>query len=510
MFLLLFLLFHLILAEHPPPPPDTSFNVTNKWIAKFRKQYRLSQDMSIFSQAEAVNTFALGDNDFVLYTSTSTMQILDIDPLVEYKEPVKIVTITDVPWGIRRISQPDLPIPSNLSVNVPYNGSNVDVYVIDTGVLDSHVELKNRAFTNISTISTEPNVRTDLNSHGTHVSGIIGGSTVGVAPGVRIIGVRAADAFGHGTTTDIMLGVRWILSVAKKPSIINLSMGTSFSRAINDAFQALSDAGHIVVVAAGNAKQDACLTSPASLGGSAKSKYGVITVAASDTLDYRAFFSNFGRCIDIFAPGVGIYSSGIISNSSYIIKGGTSQACPHVAGVLALLMQKHSLNKTAAIDEFFNISVGGKIRDTLGTVNLLLQKTLGASITKFGLCVYPKLCTSDFLEIGAPLNRSGSNNFDLYIPESKLCNLQESLPPLAGKGIIVPRGGCSIQRKVTVAQKFNASLLIVTSNRPGPLKWNGLVSYPMQSILVNRDFGDLLYTKASQGWKLLTKYYDEV
>ncbi|CAG8445947.1 5392_t:CDS:2 [Diversispora eburnea] len=180
---------------------------------------------------------------------------------------------------------------------------------------------------------------TDDNGHGSHVAAIVGGKTFGVAKKANLIGLKVLDSTGAGSNADVILGMQFVLEDRKKRNknntIVNMSLGGVFSQAVNDAAKSLTDAGVHVVAAAGNEATDACLSSPAS-------EQSVVTVGATNNLDDGiAFFSNFGECLDIFAPGSDILSVGITSDTDIAVFSGTSQASPHVAGNLALLISKN-------------------------------------------------------------------------------------------------------------------------------------------------------------------------
>ncbi|KAK3393930.1 peptidase S8/S53 domain-containing protein [Podospora didyma] len=210
------------------------------------------------------------------------------------------------------------------------------IYVVDTGVLINHQEVVGRATWGANFIAGSPN--TDQHGHGTHVAGTAAGRYVGVANRANIVAVKVLDATGRGPTTGVISGLQWAANNAiangrATKSVVNMSLGGPLSSAMNQMVQAVTNAGVTVVVAAGNDAKSATLYSPASAP-------SAITVGASDKTDKWAYFSNFGSPVDIIAPGVGILSSYFTSPTSYVYMDGTSQATPHVAGLVAYFMAK--------------------------------------------------------------------------------------------------------------------------------------------------------------------------
>jgi subtilisin family serine protease len=231
-------------------------------------------------------------------------------------------------WGLDRIDQVSLPL--DHSYTQPVSAAGVNVYVIDSGVLGTHQEFGGRVADGWDFIDDDATAQ-DGTGHGTHVAGTIGGATAGVAKDVKLIAVRVFDNQGNGTLGLDIAGIQWVINHATLPAVINMSIGGTYSALENAAVKAATDAGIVVVVAAGNADKNACTESPASAP-------EAITVGASDAADERASFSNWGSCVDVFAPGDGIVSSANTGNADYTTKRGTSMAAPHVAGAAALLL----------------------------------------------------------------------------------------------------------------------------------------------------------------------------
>ncbi|KAG2177491.1 hypothetical protein INT44_008002, partial [Umbelopsis vinacea] len=250
--------------------------------------------------------------------------------------------------GLARISQKYLPLRTDYSYPESA-GEGIVAYVIDTGINIGHDDFGGRASWGITTVDNSVDI--DDNGHGTFVAGIIGGTAYGVAKKVQIIAVKALDRNGSGTVSDILFGLQYVIKNAKKlgnshKSIVNLSLGTQKSTALDQAVTALVNAGIIMVAAAGNGDesgvgQDACEFSPASA-------RTALTVGSTDRFDNVAGFSNYGPCVNLFAPGVQIRSTWIGSNTATYVSSGTSFSTPFAAGVMATYMSERiSQNKTA-------------------------------------------------------------------------------------------------------------------------------------------------------------------
>ena len=257
--------------------------------------------------------------------------------LIESDQVVKINLTTQLnppSWGLDRVDRHYLPL--NNSYTYVTTGVGVTAYVIDTGIRISHSDFGGRASWGWDFVDNN-NVAYDCDGHGTHVAGTIGGTGYGVAKGVNLVAVRVLDCDGSGYMSAVIAGVDWVAAQhTNDMAVANMSLGGGPSAALDAAIQALVADGVVVVVAAGNENQDACKSSPARAP-------AAITVGATTRTDYRAYYSNKGSCLDLFAPGSAITSAGIANDTASITFSGTSMASPHVAGGAALYLETNRL-----------------------------------------------------------------------------------------------------------------------------------------------------------------------
>ena len=246
------------------------------------------------------------------------------------------VTQTGATWGLDRIDQRALPLSGTFTS--PSTASNVFAYVVDTGIDATHLEFGGRVQSGFDAVSGSSG-QTDCNGHGTHVAGTIGSQTYGVAKAARLVPVRVLGCDGSGTYSGVIAGLDWIAQnrPSSQAAVVNMSLGGGASSSLDSAVASLVASGVAVVVAAGNSNTDACTASPARAA-------SAITVGATTTSDSRASFSNYGSCLDIFAPGSNITST--LPGNSTAVYSGTSMAAPHVAGLAAVALSLTAMNPT--------------------------------------------------------------------------------------------------------------------------------------------------------------------
>ena len=280
-------------------------------------------------------------NGFAIEMTEAQAEALSQDFRVEYVEEDGVVTAdatqSNPPWGLDRIDQRNRPLSGTYTFN--WTGSGVRAYVIDTGIRTSHTQFGGRASNVFDAFGGSG---ADCNGHGTHVAGTIGGSTYGVAKSALLRGVRVLDCNGSGSNSGVIAGVDWVRNNRINPAVANMSLGGGASSALDTAVNNLSNSGVAIAVAAGNSNANACNSSPARAA-------NAITVGSTTTTDARSSFSNFGTCLDLFAPGSGILSAYVTSDTATATLSGTSMASPHVAGAAALYKQANPGASAATI-----------------------------------------------------------------------------------------------------------------------------------------------------------------
>ncbi len=325
-------------AEESEPTTTSStvkMRATNRYVVVLKKGNRASAVAAEHTRTRKVKVqkvYAHAVRGYAADIADDEIDAIKKDKRVAYVErskPVKAFAQT-IPWGVERVSR----IGDNWSSTRPGDGSgavNMDIYVLDTGI-------QPMADLNGGTdVNTRGGPNTDCMGHGTHMAGIaaaIDNDTgfVGVAPGARVHGVKVLDCNGRGTDLDSVAGLDWVVQHGVRPSVVTMSYGGPISRVFDDAIRRAVSAGFVIVTAAGNDHRDACRFSPAHMG----ELNGVITVGSTNAKDRLAGFSNGGRCVDVYAPGVKIPS--YFLNGALASATGTSASAPHVAGAAALYL----------------------------------------------------------------------------------------------------------------------------------------------------------------------------
>jgi len=334
------------------------------------------QDIAVSMAIQTVglvkHTYSSAINGFVIETSASkkVAQLLN-DPRVDFIEADQMVSASviqnNATWGLDRIDQANLPLNSTYSYE--YDGTNVNAYVIDSGVRISHLGFGSRGRNGVDFVTSGGNGTNDCNGHGTHVAGTIGSNIYGVAKKVNIYPVRVLRCDNTGYVSWFIAGVNWVVANHIKPAVANMSLyadstSTSLDNAVNNAVSQ----GIIMVAAAANENDNACNYSPARVS-------SAITVGSTTNSDVRSSFSNFGACLDIFAPGSSITSTWSTSDLATNTISGTSIASPHVAGVVAMYLDKFPNATPQHVDlAIKSAAIPNKVIDAgPGSPNLLLN-----------------------------------------------------------------------------------------------------------------------------------------
>jgi subtilisin family serine protease len=247
---------------------------------------------------------------------------------------------SDAVWGLDRVSERELLLDGNF-VYSQSSGSGVDVYVIDTGIYTAHNEFEGRAVWGANFVDSQNN---DCNGHGTHVAGTIGGKVYGVAKKTTLVAVKVLGCSGSGSYTGVIKGVEYATqqyNKNKRPSVANMSLGGGISAALDAAIAASVQAGVVYAVAAGNSDANACNFSPARVPEAITVGATTVEEEGGVEKDTRSYFSNFGPCVKILAPGQLIKSAWIGSPTATNTISGTSMASPHVAGVISLYLSEN-------------------------------------------------------------------------------------------------------------------------------------------------------------------------
>jgi subtilisin family serine protease len=365
-----------VIATKPTLPVKASKPISGQYIVVFKDDVKdpkglatqLTKDYSgqlLFSYTKAIKGFAAKIPDIAINGLKKNPNI----KFVEQDQTVSANTIQTPTgsWGLDRIDQSPLPLDNSYTYN--YTGAGVNAYIIDTGIRITHTQFEGRATWDFDANYVSPScVDTAMHWHGTHVAGTVGGKDYGVAKGVKLHSVRVLDNCGSGTVAGIISGIDWVANNKILPAVTNMSISGGKSDSMNLAVKNLINSGVVVVVAAGNSAYDACQYSPSS-------EPMAITVGATDKYDEKAGWSNYGTCVDVFAPGVDIYSAWNTNDTSLGSAQGTSMASPHVAGAAALYLEQNPTATPVQVAEAIRskATTGGLKTILTGSPNILLN-----------------------------------------------------------------------------------------------------------------------------------------
>lgn len=471
---------------------DDQDGVACNTVKKMIQDWKRENETNTYGRSTEEDDGEMGVSTAKVTTTCNVLFDAPDEELVEFvrnMSGVKVETDNEVTtdgapnsWGLDRIDQESLPL-SKSTFQRAYTGKGVNIYVIDTGINYAHNDFGGRASLAKDFTSEDGTGISDGNGHGTHCSGTAAGGSYGIASEANIMGVKVLLSSGSGSTSNVISGVAWAVqnqidNYNGEPAVLSLSLGGGKSSAMNNVVKEAVEAGMIVVVAAGNEAQDACKTSPASAGGKARSG-GVFTVGATTKTDSVAGYSNYGSCVDIFAPGSSITSTYKGSKTATATMSGTSMATPHVAGVAAILLEKHSMDRDSAQSELISLMVADKLSSIdEDSPNVLLQvplytgpptpptasPTMPPTLAPDTVCAWDGSDSTciDFAQsnFGADFSNTVLYQGPLVAVTDTLCDATDD--DFTGKVVLVPRGDCLFFDKVKVAEDQGAVAVMIS------------------------------------------------
>lgn len=356
---------------------EAGTEIPGRYILLFSKDAKdppgLARQLANAHSGRIYHTYRAAVKGFAATLPPQALEALQRNPNIVLIEPDRVVTLTatqnNATWGLDRIDQRDRPL--NTTYTYTPTGAGVRAYIVDTGIRTSHSEFGGRASVGFDALGGNGQ---DCNGHGTHVAGTVAGAVYGVAKSAIPIAVRVLSCSGSGSTSGVIAGVDWVRSNHVKPAVANMSLGGGISSTLDNAVRNAVNAGVPFAVAAGNSNADACNSSPSRVA-------EAITVGSTTSSDARSSFSNFGTCLDIFAPGSSITSAWYTSNTATNTISGTSMASPHVAGVAALYLQTNpSASSSAVANAIISTATTGRVTSPgSGSPNRLLYSLLSGT-----------------------------------------------------------------------------------------------------------------------------------
>ena len=332
---------------------------------------------------EVKETYSSALRGFVVEMSAEQAQVMNLDPSVKTIEEDSVISVsnnqTNAPWHLDRVDQRALPM--NSAYNYTTSGAGVHIYIIDTGIRNTHTDFGGRANAVYDNIGDGQNGN-DCNGHGTHVAGIAGSSTYGVAKNAYIHSVRVLPCNGSGQLSNLLSGVNWITANRQLPAVANISLTAGGSSpAVETGINNSIAAGVTYTVAAGNQALDACGYTPAHTP-------NAITVGATSDSDARTPYSNYGSCVDLFAPGHAVASLSHASDTDTRVLNGTSMAAPTIAGAAALYLSGNPTASSSAVyNAIRNSATTGMVTNIDATSPNLLLYTFNAPPTAANVSV---------------------------------------------------------------------------------------------------------------------------